>query len=91
MPRGRLHRPACLGGSIMSEFIPLSVPNFGPREAELASEAITSGWVSTSGGKVTEFEEALANYVGMPRARGLQRRFQRPAPGRYGCRHYPRG
>ena len=52
----------------MSEFIPLSVPNFGPREAELASEAITSGWVSTSGGKVTEFEEALANYVGMPRA-----------------------
>ena len=45
----------------MSEFIPLSVPNFGPREAELASEAITSGWVSTSGGKVTEFEEALAN------------------------------
>lgn len=75
----------------MSEFIPLSVPNFGPREAELASEAITSGWVSTSGGKVTEFEEALANYVGMPRARGLQCRFQRPAPGRYGCRHYPRG
>ena len=52
----------------MSEFIPLSVPNFGPCEAELASEAITSGWVSTSGGKVTEFEEALANYVGMPRA-----------------------
>ena len=75
----------------MSEFIPLSVPNFGPREAELASEAITSGWVSTSGGKVTEFEEALANYVGMPQRRGLQRRFQRPAFGRYGCRHYPRG
>lgn len=52
----------------MSEFIPLSVPNFGPREAELASEAITSGWVSTSGGKVTEFEEALARYLGMDRA-----------------------
>lgn len=52
----------------MSEFIPLSVPNFGPREAELAGEAITSGWVSTSGGKVTEFEEALARYLGMGRA-----------------------
>lgn len=52
----------------MSEFIPLSVPNFGPREAELAGEAITSGWVSTSGGKVTEFEEALARYLGMDRA-----------------------
>lgn len=50
----------------MSEFIPLSVPNFGAREAELAGQAITSGWVSTSGGKVTEFEEALAAYVGMP-------------------------
>ena len=52
----------------MSEFISLSVPNFGAREAELAGQAITSGWVSTSGGKVTEFEEALAAYVGMPRA-----------------------
>ena len=52
----------------MSEFIPLSVPNFGPREAELAGEAITSGWVSTSGGKVTEFEQALARYLGVDRA-----------------------
>ena len=52
----------------MSAFIPLSVPNFGAREAELAGEAITSGWVSTSGGKVTEFEQALARYVGMERA-----------------------
>ena len=52
----------------MAAFIPLSVPNFGPREAELAGEAITSGWVSTSGGKVTEFEQALARYVGMERA-----------------------
>ena len=52
----------------MSGFIPLSVPNFGAREAELAGRAITSGWVSTSGGKVTEFEEKLAAYVGMPRA-----------------------
>ena len=53
---------------LLSGFIPLSVPNFGAREAELAGLAITSGWVSTSGGKVTEFEEKLAAYVGMPRA-----------------------
>lgn len=52
----------------MAEFIPLSVPNFGPREAELALEAITSGWVSTSGAKVTEFEQAFAAYVGVLRA-----------------------
>ena len=30
----------------MSEFIPLSVPNFGAREAELAGQAITSGGVT---------------------------------------------
>ena len=52
----------------MSAFIPLSVPNFGAREAELAGEAITSGWVSTSGGKVTEFEASLARYLGVDRA-----------------------
>ncbi|MCI7325361.1 DegT/DnrJ/EryC1/StrS family aminotransferase, partial [bacterium] len=52
----------------MSEFIPLSVPNFGTKEAQYAAEAITSGWVSTSGAKVGEFEQALARYVGMPRA-----------------------
>lgn len=52
----------------MSGFIPLSVPNFGEKEAAYAAEAITSGWVSTSGAKVGEFEEALAAYVGMPRA-----------------------
>lgn len=38
------------------------------KEAAYAAEAITSGWVSTSGAKVSEFEEALAAYVGMPRA-----------------------
>lgn len=52
----------------MSEFIPLSVPNFGEKEAARAAEAITSGWVSTSGARVGEFEQALADYVGMPRA-----------------------
>lgn len=52
----------------MPGFIPLSVPNFGEKEAAYAAEAITSGWVSTSGAKVGEFESVLANYLGMPRA-----------------------
>lgn len=52
----------------MSNFIPLSVPNFGPEEAARADEAIRSGWVSTSGARVGEFEGQLAAYVGMPRA-----------------------
>ena len=52
----------------MSEFIPLSVPNFGEGEAEAARAAVLSGWVSTSGARVGEFEQAIADYVGMPRA-----------------------
>ena len=52
----------------MSNFIPLSVPNFGPEEAARADEAIRSGWVSTSGARVGEFEGQLAAYVGIPRA-----------------------
>ena len=52
----------------MSNFIPLSVPNFGPEEAARADEAIRSGWVSTSGARVGEFEGQLAAYVGTPRA-----------------------
>ena len=52
----------------MSEFIPLSVPNFGEQEADAARAAVLSGWVSTSGACVAEFEQAIADYVGMPRA-----------------------
>ena len=52
----------------MSEFIPLSVPNFGEKEADAARAAVLSGWVSTSGARVTEFEQAVADYVGMPQA-----------------------
>lgn len=55
-------------GNFMSEFIPLSVPNFGEREADAARAAVLSGWVSTSGARVSEFEQAIADYLGMPRA-----------------------
>ncbi len=54
----------------MSEkrFIPLSVPNFSGREAEYTKEAVVSEWVSSGGAKVSEFEKAVAEYCGMPRA-----------------------
>ena len=52
----------------MSEFIPLSVPNFGAREAELAGQAITSGGCPPAAAKVTEFEEVAGRLRGMPRA-----------------------
>ena len=52
----------------MATFIPLSVPNFSGHEKEYVNEAVVSEWVSTGGSKVSDFEQAIANYVGMPRA-----------------------
>lgn len=52
----------------MASFIPLSVPNFQGNEKEYVNEAVVSEWVSTCGSKVGDFENAIAHYVGMPRA-----------------------
>ena len=52
----------------MASFIPLSVPNFQGNEKKYVNEAVVSEWVSTGGSKVGDFENAIANYVGMPRA-----------------------
>ena len=52
----------------MAKFIPLSVPNFSGNEKHYVEEAVVSEWVSTGGSKVTDFEKAIAEYVGMPRA-----------------------
>ena len=52
----------------MAKFTPLSVPNFGGHEKEYVNEAVVSEWVSTGGSKVADFEKAIADYVGMPRA-----------------------
>lgn len=52
----------------MASFIPLSVPNFQGNEKDYVNEAVVSEWVSTGGSKVGDFENAIAHYVGMPRA-----------------------
>ena len=44
-------------------FIPLSVPNLGGNELQYVSHAVTTGWVSTAGSYVTDFEKALAAAV----------------------------
>lgn len=49
-------------------FIPLSVPNFSGHEKEYVNDAVVSEWVSSGGSKVADFEEKIAEYVGMPRA-----------------------
>ena len=57
----------------MSEsFIPLSVPNLGGRELELVSDAVRTGWVSTAGKYVSDFENAIASYVHTDRAVSCQ-------------------
>jgi perosamine synthetase len=47
----------------MSNFIPLSVPNLSGNELDYVVDAIKSGWVSTSGGRIAEFEAKLAAYL----------------------------
>lgn len=46
-----------------NRFIPLSVPNLKGKELEYVMRAIESGWVSTSGPFVNDFEEKVAGYV----------------------------
>jgi perosamine synthetase len=49
----------------MSEsFIPISKPLIGPREKELVLDALDSGWVSSIGKYIDEFESNFARYCG---------------------------
>src|SRR5215475_2885549 len=49
----------------MSErFIPISQPLIGAREKELVLDALDSGWVSSIGKYIDEFEASFARYCG---------------------------
>lgn len=52
--------------------IPLSVPNLSLDIMENIKETIETGWVSTGGRFITEFEEKTARYVGVKRAISCQ-------------------
>lgn len=52
--------------------IPLSVPNLSLDILENVKETIETGWVSTGGRFITEFEKKIANYVGVERAVSCQ-------------------
>ncbi len=45
-------------------FIPISKPTIGPRERELVLAALDSGWVSSIGKYIDQFEEEFARYCG---------------------------
>ncbi len=52
--------------------IPLSVPNLSLDILENIKETIETGWVSTGGRFITEFEEKTAKYVGVKKAVSCQ-------------------
>src|SRR5476649_2471435 len=45
-------------------FIPISKPYIGAREKELVLDALDSGWVSSIGKYIDEFEAGFARYCG---------------------------
>ena len=56
----------------MKREIPLSVPNLHHNIVDNLKECIETGWVSTGGRFITEFEEKIARYVGMDAAVSTQ-------------------
>jgi len=56
----------------MGKYIPLSVPNLSLDILDNVRETIETGWVSTGGRFIKEFEEKVAKYVGVERAVSCQ-------------------
>ena len=48
-----------------ADFIPVYEPWLGQREAEYVLDAVNSGWISSLGKYVTEFEQSFAAYCGV--------------------------
>ena len=46
------------------EFIPVCEPLLSGNELEYVQQAVSTGWISSSGGFVTEFEEKFARFCG---------------------------
>ncbi len=49
----------------MESFIPVCEPFLNGNELNYVTEAVSSGWISSSGKYVTEFENAFSSYCGM--------------------------
>ncbi len=48
----------------MIDFIPVNEPLIGEREKELVLSCLNSGWISSEGSFVSQFEQKFADYVG---------------------------
>lgn len=60
-----------LDGGARDQRLLLSPPDVGPRERELLSEALDSGWIAPVGPQVSEFEACLAAHCEVARAVAL--------------------
>ena len=49
----------------MSDFIPVCEPYLNGNEVKYVTDAVSTGWISSSGKYVTDFEKAFAEYCGM--------------------------
>lgn len=49
----------------MADFIPVCTPLLGGNEIKYVTDAVSTGWISSSGSYVNKFEEAFANYCGV--------------------------
>ena len=47
-----------------NDVIPIAQPNIGMREIQLVNECLESGWISSIGRFVPEFEQRFASYIG---------------------------
>jgi perosamine synthetase len=56
----------------MEKFIPLSIPNFEGNEEKYVLDAVHQGWVSTGGAYIVQFEEKLAEFLGVEKAAACQ-------------------
>ncbi|CZR09134.1 perosamine synthetase [Trichococcus flocculiformis] len=53
-------------------YIPLSVPNLKGNELEYVIDAVKTEWVSTGGSYINQFEEKIADFVGVNEAVAVQ-------------------
>ena len=56
----------------MSQFIPLSIPNFEGNEKKYVDDALEQGWVSTGGAYINQLEVQMAEFLHVERVAACQ-------------------
>ena len=48
-----------------SEFIPVNIPDINEDDVKAVNEVVQSGWISSTGKYISDFEENFSNYIGV--------------------------